>query len=123
MRRALAVKHILIVDDEPDVLHALGSLLAQRENVRVTPARRATVARAVLMREQVDLVITDARMPGENGVSLAEAAAELGIPTIVMTGDSAWAIAHGAKTESLIEKPLDVAAMWSRIDECIARKR
>lgn len=72
--------HILVVDDEPEVLNLVAKLRGRHQGVRVSTARRAAAARAVLMSDAVDLMITDAHMPGENGVALARAAAELGIP-------------------------------------------
>jgi len=47
-------------------VRALASL-----QVRVSTARRVSVARDVLVRNTVDLVVTDARMPGETGLALA----------------------------------------------------
>jgi two-component system response regulator PilR (NtrC family) len=107
--------HILVVDDEPDILRILSAILGRYPKVRVSTARRASVARAVLMSEPVDLLITDARMPGENGVALAQAAAELGIPTIIMTGDNEWAIAQGAHPVCLLEKPFEAATVQARV--------
>jgi DNA-binding NtrC family response regulator len=112
--------HILVVDDEPDVLRFLTGLLAPQVGTRVTTARRSSVARAVLMRETVDLLITDARMPGENGVALAQSAAECGIPTIIMTGDTEWAVAQGAEPTLLLEKPFDARALQERISQYLA---
>ena len=109
--------HILVVDDEPDILRFLTALLEQQNETRVTTARRSSVARSVLMRESVDLIIADARMPGESGVALALAAAEFGVPTIIMTGDRLWALAQGAPPESLLDKPFDAEELQARISQ------
>jgi DNA-binding response OmpR family regulator len=108
--------HILVVDDEPDILRVLESALQPCASTRVTTVRRSLIARSVLMRETVDLVIADARMPGESGVSLAQAAAELGIPTIIITGDAEWAIRQGAPPDDLLLKPFDAEALRARVE-------
>jgi DNA-binding NtrC family response regulator len=113
--------HILLVDDEPDVLSLLERCLA-RPGTAITLARRAAVARAVLMRDRVDLVITDARMPGEDGISLARATAELGIPTILMSGDPDWALAHGAIDSHLVRKPFGSTALAALAEHLLARR-
>jgi DNA-binding NtrC family response regulator len=115
--------HILVVDDEPDILGMLTRLLDTGPDVRVTTARRASVARAILMREGADLVITDARMPGENGIALAKLADELGIPAIIMTGDHDWAIEKGAERELLLVKPFDVAVMRNLVSRLLDTAR
>jgi DNA-binding NtrC family response regulator len=107
--------HILVVDDEPDILRLLTALLGATPGTRVSTARRASVARAILMREGADLVITDARMPGENGIALARLAEELGIPTIIMTGDNEWALEKGAPPEWLLEKPFEASTIHARV--------
>jgi DNA-binding NtrC family response regulator len=109
--------HILVVDDEPDILRFLSALLERQDEMRVTTARRSSVARAVLTRESVDLIIADARMPGESGVALALAAAEFGVPTIIMTGDRPWALAQGAPPESLLDKPFDASELQARVEQ------
>ena len=57
--------HILLVDDEPNVLKALSRLLKQYHLSTASDSNEA-----LLMAEQqsFDLVITDYRMPGINGV-------------------------------------------------------
>jgi DNA-binding NtrC family response regulator len=103
--------HILVVDDEPDVLRLMTRLLGRSEGVRVSTARRAATARAVLMSESVDLMITDARMPGESGVALIRVADELGVPALVISGDTDWALAKGVPPDRLIAKPFKLAAL------------
>ncbi|MGO8919324.1 MAG: response regulator [Stellaceae bacterium] len=100
-------KHVLVVDDDPAILEVVERALAA-ENFRVSKARRVSVARDVLVRQTIDLVITDARIPGETGLHLAETAKELGIALIVMSGDPEWAAEHGMDPEQYLAKPFDL---------------
>jgi hypothetical protein len=47
-------------------------------------------------------------MPGESGVQLAKAAADLGIATILMSGDREWALQHDLSPECYLAKPFDL---------------
>jgi CheY-like chemotaxis protein len=60
----------LIVDDERDACEALGALLAER-GARVTMASSVRDARATLDKWLPDVLLTDIKMPGEDGYSLA----------------------------------------------------
>ena len=61
--------HILLVDDEPLVLNSLRDFLAFCGSV-VSVARNAEEALNLLRKESVDIVITDIRMPGMDGLQL-----------------------------------------------------
>jgi CheY-like chemotaxis protein len=66
------MKTILIVDDNPDLLTCLKHLLAHF-GYRAIPAQDAGSALAVIHSGlAVDLIITDYRMPGMNGLELTE---------------------------------------------------
>jgi len=104
---AVKPKHVLVVDDDPAILEVIERALAAA-NFRVSKARRVSIARDVLMRQTIDLVITDARIPGETGLRLAETARELGIALIVMSGDPEWAAEHGMDPEQYLAKPFDL---------------
>src|SRR5579862_5453383 len=62
---------ILIVDDEPNVLTVLVTLLST--NYECTGASSALQALAFLSRTDYDLVLSDITMPGMNGLELIEA--------------------------------------------------
>jgi DNA-binding response OmpR family regulator len=111
---AMACKHIVIVDDDPTILELLRRFLSGPE-YRVSVARRASVARSMLLRDHVDLVLTDARLPGENGIELTRAAQELGIPALIMSGDEEWAIRQGADASKLLLKPFALDQAEQRI--------
>ena len=57
---------VLIVDDEPRSLEALERNLY--EHFRILTAASAAEAERIVEREDVDIVLCDQRMPGENGV-------------------------------------------------------
>lgn len=78
---------ILVVDDEHDVLEMIEVGLGL-DGYRVLLAESGEEAVAVLSRHQVDLVISDFRMPGMNGVETIARLRELAprIPVIVVTG-------------------------------------
>ena len=62
-------KHLLIVDDEPNLLRAIAVGL-RSEGYDVTTARSGRDALATLAETIPDLIITDIRMPGMNGYTL-----------------------------------------------------
>jgi DNA-binding response OmpR family regulator len=110
----MSCKHIVIVDDDPAILELLHRFLAGPK-YRISVARRASIARSLLLRDHVDLVLTDARLPGENGIQLTLAAQELGIPALIMSGDGEWAIRQGADASKLLLKPFGLDQAEQRI--------
>lgn len=60
-------KKIMVVDDDPLVLKTIGKLL-EIEGYYVTTSLSGKEALAIIEREEIDLVITDIRMPSMNGV-------------------------------------------------------
>jgi len=64
-------KRILVVDDELNILKALQRLF-RRNHYEVITARSGAEALEALEREEVNLMITDIRMPQMNGMQLLE---------------------------------------------------
>ena len=79
--------HILIVDDEPLLRQQLEALFAN-DGYRVIVAGMAEQALEVLEAQDIDLVITDIRLPEMDGVELTREIARQwsDVPVIVMTG-------------------------------------
>jgi len=61
--------HILIVDDDPEIRDLLAAYLV-RQGLTATGAADGRAMRRVLAREQVDLLVLDLMLPGEDGISL-----------------------------------------------------
>ena len=79
-------KRVLIVDDEPNLRRMLEVLLA-REGYQVAGVDGGAAALAALAAQPADLVLTDLRMPGMDGMELLSKLREMGsmATVIVMT--------------------------------------
>jgi two-component system, OmpR family, response regulator len=106
----MVLKHVLVVDDDPSILDLLSRALAT-DDLRVSTARRVSLARDVLARQKIDLIVTDVRIPGENGLGLADTARDLGIACILMSGDPEWASDHGVAPDQYLAKPFDLRTL------------
>jgi PAS domain S-box-containing protein len=80
-------RKILVVDDELDVRQTIESAL-RSENYHVQTADSGETAVAMLESEPFDLVITDIRMPGTDGVEVLQRTKEIDetIEVIILTG-------------------------------------
>ncbi len=84
-------KHILAVDDEPDVIETIEEIL---EDATVDVAQDYDSASEKIANTQYDLAILD--IMGVNGIQLLEECVKKGIPAIMLTANS-------MNPESLIE--------------------
>ncbi len=77
---------LLLVDDEPYILNTLSALAAK--DFEVLTATSAESAMEVLKQRDVDLILTDQKMPGKSGVQLLEWVREHSPKTmrLMMTG-------------------------------------
>lgn len=77
---------ILIVDDDPYFLRVLSRILSD-ENFQVATAPSAQQARELLEGKSFDLVITDLRMPDDDGLTFLQRMRARGIevPVIILT--------------------------------------
>jgi two-component system, NtrC family, nitrogen regulation response regulator NtrX len=77
---------VLVVDDEPSVLLEISGAL--KRHYDVLTAQSAEEAEAILAKERVDLLLTDLRLPGKDGLHLLEAAKATNsdLPVVIMSG-------------------------------------
>jgi two-component system response regulator PilR (NtrC family) len=87
---------ILVVDDEKSMREFLAIML-KKEGYDVILADGGETALDVLRREQVDLVVTDVRMPKTDGLAVLKAAKDLSPNTVVIV------ITAFASTETAVE--------------------
>jgi two-component system cell cycle sensor histidine kinase/response regulator CckA len=85
----VAGRTILAVDDEADLLEAVRRVLSRRGHTVLAatgPAEALDVYRA--HSAEIDLLLTDVRMPGGTGTALADEMSKLrpGLPVLFMSG-------------------------------------
>ena len=105
-------KQILVVDDEPKMRRVL-EIMLQKMGHRVLAAENGREALTVFLKNTIDLVITDLRMPEMNGIELLAnlRAQESDVPVVVITAHgtietAVTAMKHGAC--DYILRPFDV---------------
>jgi len=67
----MAQKHILVVDDDQNILTLVKTILTQKD-YKVSTALNGALAVALLKQEKFDAIITDALMPQMDGNTLAQ---------------------------------------------------
>jgi phosphoserine phosphatase RsbU/P len=123
-----AQARVLVVDDEPGVLHAARRILARHYSV--SGASSGAEALEILAREPHDLAIVDVRMPGMNGFELLKAIknAHPDTEVIIMTGsisnpEEKLVEAIRERAFYFINKPFEKAVLETLVDRCLERQR
>jgi DNA-binding NtrC family response regulator len=118
----------LVVDDEPAIRELLAEYLRGR-GLTVDAVSDGEDACARLANSPPDVVITDLKLPGVDGIVVVRAAAAAGVPAVLMAGyrtvDTAIE-SHGAGAHAYILKPFrlsDVHATLERARADGARQR
>ena len=111
---------VLLVDDEPAIARSLSRLLGAAGH-DVTSAHGGEEAVALLANASIDVIVSDIRMPGMDGLTLLRAirARDLDVPVAFMTGSPALetvieAMEHGAFR--YLMKPVDGAEIIDLVE-------
>jgi DNA-binding NtrC family response regulator len=121
-------QRILIVDDDAGVLFILrGTLERMDSGYRIVAVNNGNQALAKIKEESFDLVITDVRMPGIDGIQLVEIIRDLNMETAVI-----WITAYGCsrlQTERehlnvhcCLDKPLRIHGIRQAVREALGIK-
>jgi CheY-like chemotaxis protein len=106
-----ALRKILVVDDDPIVGKSFNRVLSQDKGYVVITAQNAAEALDKMREQAYDLVFTDIKMPGMDGVELAERvrANQPWTPVVIVTGYGTTANEQRAKAagvSAFLNKPL-----------------
>jgi phosphoserine phosphatase RsbU/P len=119
---------ILVVDDDPGILHALSRILGRRHHVTCVSSGPAALEQAQRLRP--DLAIVDIRMPEMTGFEVTRGlkAALRDVDVILMTGNAEepddnliQAIDEGAFY--FIQKPFDRRVLLALVNRCLELRR
>jgi DNA-binding NtrC family response regulator len=118
---------ILVVDDDERLLETLAILVRQLGHTALTAPDVAT-AEQLLAAHEVDLVVTDLRMPGGSGLDLLERIREDApdTPVILLTAygtvdGAVRAMQRGAF--DFVQKPFDAGEMEARMTRALEHRR
>ena len=117
-------KKILVIDDEELIIRSLAKLL-EKNNYETFIAKTGQDALVMVEEEEFDLIISDIRMPGLNGIEaikgIYEILKERNIekpPVIFITGYASKECEQEAKTLNPVDyiyKPFDISSLVNRI--------
>ncbi|MDI1348706.1 response regulator [Aquabacterium sp.] len=120
--------HILVVDDDRQLLDLVARYLAD-SGLRISQARDAVQARAVLAAHRIDLVVLDLMLPGEDGLSLCRwlrSKTDAHVPILMLTAraeetDRVVGLEMGA--DDYLAKPFATRELLARIRAVLRRTR
>jgi two-component system OmpR family response regulator len=116
--------HVLIVDDERDILDPLAAYVS-KNGFRVSKAADARAARDILAAHAVDIALIDIMMPGEDGLALTGfIRATSKVPVILLTAkgeetDRIVGLELGA--DDYVTKPFSPRELVARIKAVLRR--
>ena len=120
---------VLLIDDEKGFLQALSeALLARRTDITVDLAVNAEQALLLISVSDYDVIVSDVRMPGMDGLELVQRCQQLrpDSPVVLMTGYGdrdleAEASKRGAY--AFLHKPVDADVLLSVISRALLKAR
>ncbi len=118
------MRHVLIVDDEPELLLSIQTGFEGNERFQILTAPNGREALEILDSNKMDLVVTDLRMPEMDGVELLATMSELfpAVPSIVMSAFGTPVLEQQLKkagTLAVLDKPLDIDALEKAINKAL----
>lgn len=117
--------HILVCDDEPDVREMVQEYL-QKRGFKVSTAENGQALRLSLTQNEIDLIILDINMPGEDGLSvLRSIRTHTQVPVVMLTAagevvDRIIGLEMGA--DDYLGKPVDLRELEARLKAVLRRK-
>jgi DNA-binding response OmpR family regulator len=116
--------HILVVDDDPDILDAVGEYLELRR-FRVSLAANGDEMSNIMAKDPADLILLDVGLPGTNGIDLArQVKSEYACGIIMVTGhgdteDRVLGLEIGA--DDYVIKPFNFRELLARMNSVLRR--
>jgi CheY-like chemotaxis protein len=118
---------ILLVDDEPDVLEMMTFMLSD-DGYRIETALGGNAAVARARADHFDVVVTDLKMPGMDGIATTTALKQV-IPdadVIIATGfasNETLATCRGSGASGFLRKPFTRAELRNVLHRTLAERR
>jgi CheY-like chemotaxis protein len=122
---------VLVVDDEP-MLRDIFSEWLREENCRVLTAENGSVALQIVLRDHVDAIVSDVRMPGMGGMTLLKNLRAHGgvsngnlVPKLIFISgfaDLEPRDAYNLGAEAILQKPIHRAQFVDCVRRVVRRR-
>ena len=120
---------VLVVDDEPDIVDSFADLIeVALPGTSVTKARSGAEALEHMRRASFDVILSDFRMPGMNGLELLEEASRVapGVATVMMTAypdlDVVLTAVNAHRARAFLMKPVDPTELVDALQDVLVAK-
>ena len=121
---SIASRHILIVDDDPDIAALLRQIMFG-EGHTTSIAQNGEKAESLARARNPDLVILDLNLPGINGIEVCRRLREfLSAPILMLTasgGDENQLVGFNAGADDYVSKPFNTQVLVARIRSLLSR--
>lgn len=118
--------HVLAVDDDPSMRQMIADYLGDND-IRVTSLESGSRLDEILARHVVDLLLLDLRLPGEDGMRIAQnIRAKSDIPIIMLTGrkdEADRVMGLELAADDYLVKPFSPRELLARIRSLLRRSR
>jgi DNA-binding response OmpR family regulator len=121
----MSAKHVLIADDEANIVISL-EFLMKREGHRVSVARDGDSALALIRAERPDLVLLDVMMPGRTGFEVCQAVraddALAGVKILMLSAkgrDTDVAKGQALGADAYMTKPFSTRELADKVRELL----
>ena len=121
---SIASRHILIVDDDPDIAALLRQIMFG-EGHTTSVAQNGEKAESLARARNPDLVILDLNLPGISGIEVCRRLREfLSSPILMLTasgGDENQLVGFSAGADDYVSKPFNTQVLVARIRALLSR--
>ena len=121
--------HILVVDDQPDMLTLIGRAL-EEDHYTVTKAMSGAEALRIIDEDMPDLVVLDYKMTGMDGMEVIKALRAKPetqpLPVLMltaMTDEPSTRAGFEAGVTDYVTKPFSIPQLTARVRACLARSQ
>jgi len=119
------MRHVLIAEDEPDIVDALRQALSDRLDIEADAVSNGALVMDSIAARRPDLLILDVQLPGLNGLDVFDLVRSdplwRGLPVLFLTGLPERAETANATTgvHEVLAKPFDIDDLIARAQRLI----